>query len=411
MKELNSKKSERHLYVILSISLLIYVGSNAWDIIFPDIVESVNGDVVLWGWAIAAYNLSQFLFQIPNAKLSDIYGRKIIIILSMVFFIIGNILILLSKKSYIIILARFIQGIGAISGVILAATADYATDNNRGIAVAGRNLTQTLGWVAGMIFGGIISDHFGIDSMIFICVVLGFFVIVTSYVGLPSKKRTKGLSSPSNRDSFSKELKSLLKIPTFKFGMIFSAIRYFFYQAIVSYLIWYLKDYWEMKSTERSLFLLPVIFFYIIGLFTAGKILKKKKIPVSLIAFSFCLISLSCFFLFTLEPFHGRLILMLCISIIGFSFGLAHTTLTTILLLDIPKKSHGVGSGISMTLSYGMIIIAPLIMASMNDLWGVNYPFLLISALSMLSGIFVFFIRNFFSSKSVISNLEMTKNQ
>ena len=85
---------------------------------------------------VGAYGLAQALLQIPMGFLSDIWGRKIIIILGMSLLGIGSIICLYSHSIYGLIIGRAVQGSGAIGSTILAALADKVADKNRAYAMA-----------------------------------------------------------------------------------------------------------------------------------------------------------------------------------------------------------------------------------------------------------------------------------
>src|SRR6056297_283680 len=169
-----SYHQKKYIWYILTLSLFNYFGATAWDVIFPDIVTRANGTVSLWGYAYAAFNITKFIFQIPNANLSDKIGRSKVISLCLFLFGIGSTLVLWAYEPWILILARALQGAGAVSAVFLAAISDYSKGKDKGMIVAGRNLSQTLGWILGMMAGGIVAEYFGLRVAIILCVLIGF---------------------------------------------------------------------------------------------------------------------------------------------------------------------------------------------------------------------------------------------
>ena len=78
----------------------------------------------LVGFAFGGYALTQFLFQIPFGWLSDIYSRKIMLILGLLLFASGAFISAYSSSISWMIIGRFLQGAGAISAVVYATIGD-----------------------------------------------------------------------------------------------------------------------------------------------------------------------------------------------------------------------------------------------------------------------------------------------
>ena len=70
----------------------------------------------LIGMAIGIYGISQAILQIPFGLMSDRFGRKRIIIIGLILFLIGSVVAAVSNSIYGVLLGRAIQGSGAIAG-------------------------------------------------------------------------------------------------------------------------------------------------------------------------------------------------------------------------------------------------------------------------------------------------------
>src|SRR5258708_14185886 len=84
------------------------------------------GDVSSLSWVITAYLLASTAVAPVFGTLSDIYGRRVMIIASLVLFIAGSILCALAPNMPILILARGLQGLGGggIMPVVQTAISD-----------------------------------------------------------------------------------------------------------------------------------------------------------------------------------------------------------------------------------------------------------------------------------------------
>ena len=74
----------------------------------------------LIGVAFGAYGLTQGLLQLPFGMWSDRTGRKKVSVSGLGLFIIGNLLAAAADSIYLMIIARFLQGTGAISSTVFA---------------------------------------------------------------------------------------------------------------------------------------------------------------------------------------------------------------------------------------------------------------------------------------------------
>ena len=91
-----------------------------------------GGDnLALVGFALGAYGLTQAVFQIPYGIASDIYGRKLVIVIGLIIFAIGSFVAAWAPTMNWIIVGRVLQGAGAISAAVTALAADLTREEHR----------------------------------------------------------------------------------------------------------------------------------------------------------------------------------------------------------------------------------------------------------------------------------------
>jgi len=94
--------------------------------------ELRGGDnLALVGLAMGAYGLTQAILQIPYGIAADRYGRKRVIAFGLVLFAAGSFLATASQDIWLTILARSVQGAGAISAAVMALAADLTREEHR----------------------------------------------------------------------------------------------------------------------------------------------------------------------------------------------------------------------------------------------------------------------------------------
>ena len=128
--------------------------------------EQLTGYSPIWlGLAIGAYGLTQALLQIPFGILSDKYGRKPIILMGLVIFLIGSIIAAMSDTIYGVVLGRAIQGMGAIASAILALAADLSREEQRPKVMATIGMFIGLSFTFAMILGPVVANAFGLSGL------------------------------------------------------------------------------------------------------------------------------------------------------------------------------------------------------------------------------------------------------
>ncbi|WPC39460.1 MFS transporter [Clostridium sp. JS66] len=108
---------------IVSLSIAMALRQLAMVMILP--FMSVYGKTLLYntpvlvGIALGIYGLIQGIMQMPFGSLSDRIGRKNVLTIGSLFLASGLALAAIADNIYILIIARALQGIGAIAAVII----------------------------------------------------------------------------------------------------------------------------------------------------------------------------------------------------------------------------------------------------------------------------------------------------
>jgi len=151
------------------ISTIIATRMLALFLIFP--VFSVYAEQYLEqtpyliGLAIGIYGLTQAVFQIPFGYLSDQVGRKPLIYLGILLFLLGSVIAALSENIFTVIIGRALQGGGAISAVLMSFLADYVRPEQRSKANAFVGAQIGLAFMLSLILGPVIASTYGISGL------------------------------------------------------------------------------------------------------------------------------------------------------------------------------------------------------------------------------------------------------
>ncbi|MBF2735705.1 MAG: MFS transporter [Betaproteobacteria bacterium AqS2] len=108
-------------------------------VLAPYVMELEAGSAELAGLALGAYGLTQAAMLLPLGWLSDRWGRKPVLCAGLLVFAAGGLLAASAAHPAAVVAGRALQGMGAISAVVLAGISDLTPPAKRaqGMALAG----------------------------------------------------------------------------------------------------------------------------------------------------------------------------------------------------------------------------------------------------------------------------------
>ena len=160
----SSKKSAAIGFIF--ITMLIDI--TGWGIIIPVIPklikELIHGDISeaakIGGWLTFAYAITQFIFAPLVGNLSDKYGRRPIILISLFAFSMDYLLLAFAPTITWIFIGRIIAGItGASITTASAYIADVSTPENRAKNFGMIGAAFGLGFIIGPVIGGLLGQY------------------------------------------------------------------------------------------------------------------------------------------------------------------------------------------------------------------------------------------------------------
>jgi MFS transporter, DHA1 family, tetracycline resistance protein len=161
------KQSKKQAAIgFIFITMLIDI--TGWGIIIPVIPklikELINGDISeaakYGGWLTFAYAFVQFLFAPLIGNLSDKYGRRPIILISLFAFSLDYLLLAFAPTITWIFIGRIIAGLtGASITTASAYIADVSTPENRAKNFGMIGAAFGLGFIIGPVIGGVLGQY------------------------------------------------------------------------------------------------------------------------------------------------------------------------------------------------------------------------------------------------------------
>ncbi|HEX9267113.1 MAG TPA: MDR family MFS transporter [Candidatus Limnocylindria bacterium] len=153
----------------------------------PRIVTDLRGNDI-YTWAFTAYILTATISGPIYGKLSDLFGRRPILLFAVSVFLIGSLLSGLSQEMWQFVAFRGIQGLGAgaLFPVALAVIGDMFDASERGKYQGLVGGIFGLSSVIGPAIGGVITDTVGWHWVFFVNLPLGAIVFAVIWRALPT---------------------------------------------------------------------------------------------------------------------------------------------------------------------------------------------------------------------------------
>jgi MFS family permease len=163
---------------LLGVFLMLPIFS-AYAVRYPE------ATIPLVGVAFGIYALSQCIFQIPLGWASDRWGRKPVLLIGLAIFCLGSLGCALAGNVYQLILARMVQGSGAVGSVALAALADQTRPTVRTQAFTVTGIAVGLAFMIGILGGPLLAAHIGLDGLFYVLTGLGLFTTLFAAASFP----------------------------------------------------------------------------------------------------------------------------------------------------------------------------------------------------------------------------------
>ena len=199
--------------------LLDIIGFGIIIPVLPGLLEGMmdinaNEAAVYGGYLLFAFAITQFLFSPFMGNLSDQYGRRPIILLSLLGFVVDYLLLAVAPTFGWLVIGRLIAGFfGASFSTANSYIADVSTDENRSKNFGMLGAAFGVGFIIGPLMGGLLGE-IGLRVPFYVAAGLTFINLLYGYFILPESL------APENRRKFewkkANPISTLRKIGAYK---------------------------------------------------------------------------------------------------------------------------------------------------------------------------------------------------
>jgi EmrB/QacA subfamily drug resistance transporter len=181
----------RKMQILFAIMLGLFLSALDQTIVgtaLPRIVGDLNGTNELYTWVITSYLLAATITGVFYGKLSDIFGRRLMLLIGITIFLAGSALSGLSWNMESLILFRGLQGIGAgaIFPISLAVIGDLFTPRERGRYQGLFGAVFGVASIIGPLLGGWLTDNLSWHWIFYVNLPIGAVALFIIFRFLPS---------------------------------------------------------------------------------------------------------------------------------------------------------------------------------------------------------------------------------
>lgn len=187
-----SRKQISILIIVATTSFMATFLISSVNIALPAIEKSFHLDAIRLSWVVTAFLLSTALFLLPAGRFGDITGVRNLFKIGLLLFTAASILCGFSVSGNMLIILRFIQGIGgafaSTTGPAILVSAFPQASRGR---VLGTSVAATYSGLAfGPFAGGIITQYLGWQYIFHISSFLGILTIIFTFLYLGKDEKS-----------------------------------------------------------------------------------------------------------------------------------------------------------------------------------------------------------------------------
>jgi EmrB/QacA subfamily drug resistance transporter len=182
------------LFLLCLASFMAVVDTTIVSIALPSMRRELGFTGADAGWILNGYALTFGGLVLLLGRAGDLYGRRRLFVAGLALFGAASLLGGFAWEPWILVFARFIQGVGAAALVpasLSLLTAIFAEGQERNHAIGIYGAMAALGFVVGMVGGGVITEYLGWRWVLFVNVPVALAALVPAPAVLPESRNER----------------------------------------------------------------------------------------------------------------------------------------------------------------------------------------------------------------------------
>ena len=197
MPDPRSLSSRQKAAIMVAIMLGLFLAALDQTIVgtaLPRIVTDLAGNN-LYTWVVTVYLLTSTVTVPIYGKLSDVYGRRPLLLIGIAVFLVGSALSGLSQSMGELIIFRGLQGFGAgaIFPIALSVIGDLFSPAERGRYQGLFGAVFGLSFIIGPFLGGFLTDNLSWHWIFYVNLPIGIAALAVIATQLPNSGNTRGV--------------------------------------------------------------------------------------------------------------------------------------------------------------------------------------------------------------------------
>lgn len=190
LRSVMKNKTSAGLFFIFITVVIDTIGLGIIIPVMPKLIqELIHGDISeasqYGGWLVFAYAFTQFFFASVLGSLSDRFGRRPVLLISLFGFCINYLLMGFAPSMFWLFMGRLIAGVTGASHTVAAAyIADISTPQNKAQNFGLLGAAFGVGFIIGPVLGGLLG-HYGARVPFFAAALLSFLNFIYGYFIVP----------------------------------------------------------------------------------------------------------------------------------------------------------------------------------------------------------------------------------
>ena len=178
------------VYFIFITTVLDSMGIGIIMPVMPDLIQEVGhynlSDAAKWGgWLTVVFAINQFLFAPTLGGLSDAYGRRPVLLISLLVMTIDYLVMVFAQSMWVLFVARIVGGItAATQSTASAYMADISADEDKAKNFGILGAAFGVGFILGPLLGGLLAEY-GSRAPFLAAALLAFLNMLFGYFVLP----------------------------------------------------------------------------------------------------------------------------------------------------------------------------------------------------------------------------------
>jgi len=242
---------EKNLSLLFFINILVAVYWNMTGTFIPLFIRSLNASVFQVSLVLFIGGLVSTAITLPSGFLCDRYGRRKLIILSMMFLSSSPLLYAMAntwEETFLYTILNMVA-FSLFMPARMTVIADSVKSKTLATTYGVMNLAWPIGGIFGPMLGGFIADNYGWTAFFYFLCIIAFVCTLLSFFITESMKKSENKGKKSDDNSFNREL-----ILTLTFFFLMHIIGNIARGILGTVFPFYLTETFHKSKTETGLF-------------------------------------------------------------------------------------------------------------------------------------------------------------